>query len=325
MRGFAEASGPFLRTGRQYRVIASVIRASRVKEIATGPRESPMENRFMSGKLLAALIGACLALQPGSSAASDPVAVDRYVLVSGARIHAVVTGYGPGPAIVFESGMGEDARTWSDVQPAVARSHRTVAYDRAGLGRSAGTARSRDAVTLASDLHELLHGLKVDPPYILVGHSLGGLVLRVFAHRYPLETAGLVFVDPVPEDLESTMRARLSSADYAARTQSITNMQGSMPAAVLKESQALEISGREAAAAVPLPHVPTILLTGTKKNPKFPGNPLEQDVKLQLHEAFLATLYHPMHVIVPESRHYIQNDQPQCVIDAIRAVSALAE
>jgi pimeloyl-ACP methyl ester carboxylesterase len=277
----------------------------------------------MAGLMLGAYYLACALCQPIPAAATNSKVPDRYVPISGSRIHAMVTGYRSGPAVVFESGMGEDATTWSDVQPVVARLHPTVAYDRPGLGKSAATSRNRDAATLASDLHELLHNLNVPPPYILVGHSLGGFVLRVFAHTYPQETAGLVFVDPVPEDLEAVMKFRLSSVEYAARLESIQKAQGSMPGPVFQESQALEISGREAAAAVPLPRVPTILLTGAKKNPRFPGNPLEQDVKLQLHEAFLATLYHPMHVIVPESRHYIQNDQPQCVVDAITAVSAL--
>lgn len=250
---------------------------------------------------------------------------DRDVTLHGASVHAVVLRHAGSAAVVFESGLGEDATTWSKVVPAIAKMATTVTYDRPGLGTSAATTRKRDATTMAADLHEILRALDVPPPYLLVGHSLGGLVIRVFAHTYPSETAALVFVDPVPEGLEAAMKAHMSNADYAARLASIRASEGAMPPAVRRENDALEASGMEASTAFPLPVVPTILLTGTKKNPAFPGNPLEQDLKLNLQEEFLATIPHAMHVLVPESRHYIQVDQPGVVIDAITAALALVK
>ena len=71
-----------------------------------------------------------------------------------------------------------------------------------------------------------------------------------------------------------------------------------------------------------LPPVPTILLTGTKKNPEFPGNPLEQDLKLKLHNQLLERIPNSKHVLVPNSRHYIQNDAPALVVEAIRDVAS---
>lgn len=248
---------------------------------------------------------------------------DRYVNVKGGSVHAMVSQRPGTVPVVFESGLGEDGTSWSKVVPAIRKSATTVTYDRPGLGKSAATSRQRDAATMARDLHELLHKLGLPPPYVLVGHSLGGIIVRIFAHEYASETAALVLVDPDPEGLEAALKDRMSKADYAARLASIKNSEGEMPPAVRRENDALQSSETEAATAWPLPTVPVILLTGTKKNPNFPGNPLEQDLKLSLHEKFLAAVPHAMHVLVPESRHYIQDDQPGCVSDAITAALAL--
>ena len=72
------------------------------------------------------------------------------------------------------------------------------------------------------------------------------------------------------------------------------------------------------AKALPLPRVPTVLFSGTQKNPEFPGNPTEQDLKLELHQELLRQLPGAQQVLVPNSRHYIQEDAPQLVIDAVK-------
>jgi len=87
--------------------------------------------------------------------------------------------------------------------------------------------------------------------------------------------------------------------------------------AEIQESRA---SGDALAKATPLPKVPTVLLTGTLKDPSFPGNPLEQDLKLELQNELLATMPTAKHVLVPNSRHYIQEDAPNLVIEAVRSV-----
>jgi hypothetical protein len=84
--------------------------------------------------------------------------------------------------------------------------------------------------------------------------------------------------------------------------------------------KAMMDSGRNADDVFPLPDVPVILLTGTKKNPEFPGNPLEQDLKLEIHNELLAKIPGGKHVLAPDSRHYIQSDSPQLVIDAIHDI-----
>jgi pimeloyl-ACP methyl ester carboxylesterase len=220
--------------------------------------------------------------------------------------------------VVFESGMGEDASTWNDVRPAIAEFAHTVAYDRPGLGQSGPTSLPRTVVQMAADLQAVLEAAKLAPPYVLVGHSLGGAVVQVFAHRYPDEVAGLVLVDPEDGRLIQLLHSRMSATEWAARQRALDEAMPNMPPQVRAELRAADDSGEDVARAVPLPVVPVVVLTGTKKNPEFPGNPLEQDLKLELHNALVANTPGAQHILVPNSRHYIQNDAPKLVIQAVR-------
>ena len=247
---------------------------------------------------------------------SFALAADRSVVVGAVRIH--ISESGTGPTVVFESGMGEDASTWNDVRPAIAEFAHTVAYDRPGLGQSGPTSLPRTVVQMAADLQAVLEATKLAPPYVLVGHSLGGAVVQVFAHRYPDEVAGLVLVDPEDGRLIQLLHSRMSATEWAARQRALDEAMPNMPPQVRAELRAADDSGEDVARAVPLPLVPVVVLTGTKKNPEFPGNPLEQDLKLELHNALVANTPGAQHILVPNSRHYIQNDAPKLVIQAVR-------
>ncbi len=116
--------------------------------------------------------------------------------VDGKRMHLQVSGADRGgPTVVLEAGMGSFSPNWYWVQQELAGTVRTVAYDRPGLGWSESTGRARDAWTIAGDLRRALSAANLEPPYVLVGHSFGGLPVRAFADRYPELTAGLALVD----------------------------------------------------------------------------------------------------------------------------------
>jgi pimeloyl-ACP methyl ester carboxylesterase len=103
--------------------------------------------------------------------------------------------------VVLEAALGASAVSWSLVQPEVAKLTRVCSYDRAGFGWSAPGALPRTAGRIADELRTLLERAGLEPPFVLVGHSFGGLVIRVFAGRHRADVAGLVFVDPAhPED-----------------------------------------------------------------------------------------------------------------------------
>jgi pimeloyl-ACP methyl ester carboxylesterase len=120
--------------------------------------------------------------------------------VGGFRLHLHCSGKGT-PAVVLDAALGGSSISWTLVQPEVAKLTRVCSYDRAGFGWSDAGPMPRTAGRIAGELRRLLEAGGVEPPFLLVGHSFGGLVMRIFAHRYRSEIAGLVLVDPAhPED-----------------------------------------------------------------------------------------------------------------------------
>jgi pimeloyl-ACP methyl ester carboxylesterase len=116
--------------------------------------------------------------------------------INGHPMHLQVRGPDTaGPTVVLEAGMGSFSPNWYWVQQELAASVRSVAYDRAGLGWSRPSRRPRDAQTIAGELRDALREAGIEPPYVLAGHSFGGLPVRAFADLYPALTAGLVLVD----------------------------------------------------------------------------------------------------------------------------------
>src|SRR5690349_11140042 len=120
--------------------------------------------------------------------------------VGGRTLNLFCSGSGA-PTVVFESGFGQPGYSWLLVQRRVAATNRACWYDRAGNGWSDEATGKRYSVSVAIDLHRLLTAAHVPPPYVLVGHSLGGFHVRVFHAMYPREVAGLVLVDPSNEDI----------------------------------------------------------------------------------------------------------------------------
>jgi pimeloyl-ACP methyl ester carboxylesterase len=118
----------------------------------------------------------------------------RLVDVGGYRLHIMRSGQGT-PAVVVITALGTPGSEWLDVQQAIAQEAEVCLYDRAGLGWSDPPPGRRTAAAMAGELHTLLHGAGAIPPYVLVGHSMGGLVARVFIQLYPDEVAGLALID----------------------------------------------------------------------------------------------------------------------------------
>jgi pimeloyl-ACP methyl ester carboxylesterase len=125
----------------------------------------------------------------------------RLVDIGGRRMNLYCTGSGA-PTVVLDAGGGGWSLVWRYVQPAVAQTTRVCSYDRAGLGFSDPGPLPRTTDAIADDLHALLHAAGIAPPYVLVGHSMGGFDMRVFADRYRAEVGGMVLVDPAVEDLD---------------------------------------------------------------------------------------------------------------------------
>jgi pimeloyl-ACP methyl ester carboxylesterase len=200
-----------------------------------------------------------------------------------------------GPTIVFESGQGEDVSSWRAVADPVARFARVVLDDRAGLGRSLPLTRADHPITardVAVQLNSLLAEADLRPPWILVGLSLGGLYVQMFARAHPSETAGVVLIDAaspgVPPELKTRARLVPGSAAYL-------------------EEEGVSPSNAEVLRAGPFPDVPLAVVAATDHGPHF----RRWEKTLMRLQRALATLSPQGRLIVAQgSGHFVQLDRP---------------
>jgi pimeloyl-ACP methyl ester carboxylesterase len=135
----------------------------------------------------------------------------RLVDVGGHRLHISCVGTGS-PTVLFESGLAGMSADWANVQPQMGSSTRACAYDRAGIAWSDSGFEPRDPRQIARELHALLTNAGESPPYVFVGHSFGGLYVRVFAVTYADEVAGLVLVDASHPDMWQRVPLEVTAA-----------------------------------------------------------------------------------------------------------------
>lgn len=121
------------------------------------------------------------------------------------------------PTVLMEA--AEFSLSWASVQPEVARFARACSYDRAGLGWSEASPDPRTGAVIVRELHALLEAAGEKPPYLLVGHSKGGMYVRLFAQTYPHEVAGMVLVDSSHEEQETRFPPRITELNRKGREQ----------------------------------------------------------------------------------------------------------
>jgi pimeloyl-ACP methyl ester carboxylesterase len=216
------------------------------------------------------------------------------------------------PVVVFESGLGMTRETWRDVQDEVSLFTETFSYNRAGYARSPKALGTRDAATVVAELRALLAERGLAPPYLLVGHSLGGLYMQYYARNFPNEVTGLVLVDSSHWEQSERLRAVAPSvaADAARRARSLSGI-------VAQENAAFELSERQVRDSPPLRPMPLIVLSAGQQ-PRGGGVPAEFWAGLQRELA--AQLPGARHTIAERSGHFIQERQPQYVWAAVRDI-----
>lgn len=311
--------------------------------------------RFAAGSVLA-IIALMLALLAGSRlgrtlsirmAEREFPPPGRLIELDGRRSHIHCVGTGS-PTVVLESGLDTRGSTsWEGVQSELGTISRVCAYDRAGMVWSEPGEEPRDAERIADELHLLLRAASELPPYVVVGHSLGGLFSLVYDQRHPEEVAGFVFVDASHPEQDSRwpaeMRQQASSqsgpprwlfrvfAPYrifvdADRDPESAYWWRSFPEGVLAEAAAVEQSSRQAGRTRSLGDRPIVVLTAGELWP-MPGMSPEGVaatrqtwMELQAELAGLST--NSDHRVVRGADHYIHEKSPEAVITAVRDVVA---
>ena len=278
----------------------------------------------------------------------------RLVDVGGRRLHLLCKGSGPGPIVVIEQGAASPSVVWRPIQDRLAGSATACLYDRAGYQWSDPAPAGRSLTDRADDLHRLLGAAGLPGPYVLVAHSYGGAISRVFARKYAADVAGMVLVD-VPEE---AVIFRPAFADYrrqflgmvavgkaAARVGlirlvmgAISRPEGAMTAETNNQmvgfisdpgfsapladelrsldngKEELAPSGRPGA----LGDLPLVVITHEKP---FPGFAALLEPGWQEGQRRLAALSSRGRLIVArKSSHMIQAEEPELVLDAVRSV-----
>jgi len=272
----------------------------------------------------------------------------RLVNVDGGRMHIDCTGEGS-PAVILDSGLGDSFLSWRKVQPQIATFTRVCSYDRAGLGYSDPGPLPRTSDVMAKELHALLEAAGVTPPYVLVGHSMGGFDVRLYASLYRSEVAGMVLVDASHPDQGNRFPPEIKDM-IASWTRQLEFTEFTMPFGVprllgfcgndptvraaecnwrtsrgkLAEERAFSKSASQAAATGTLGDMPLAVLS---HDPDDPMPDVPPDVgkafeiamgQMQEELAHLSTK--GTRVTAKNSSHYIQRDRPDMVIEAIHSV-----
>ncbi len=215
----------------------------------------PFDPRLMgtpSARVVAATLIACLALLDARPIAGETV----NIMLHGQPLHIETRGES-GPTVVFEAGLGNDLSTWAPVATSIAPFARVVLYDRPGLGLSQPMSRGDGPVTadeVTTRLHALLESADIPPPYILVGHSLGGLYMQMFARKYPHDVAGIVLLDAASADAPPELKTRAHLTPGTA---------------AYLEEEGNAASSLQVKAGAPFPDVPLTVIAATDHGPAF--------------------------------------------------------
>ena len=201
------------------------------------------------------------------------------------------------PTIVFDAGSGDDSSVWNKVAPIVENFAQAVVYDRVGLGKSQPDSKMQPVTSqdVINSLRALLKKENLKPPYILVGHSRGGLNMQLFAEEYPQEVTGMVLIDSVSRNQTHHDAPPAKTANYY------------LEAITAKQSiEQVKKAGK-------FPNIPLIVLSATCHH-LSPAQ--ETQWQTWQHELTLLSTQ-SQQIIAYGSPHYIQQRQPQLVIDAI--------
>lgn len=217
------------------------------------------------------------------------------------------------PSVIFIAGLGDSYETWKKVQDRIADETSTFSYDRAGTGRSQDVAVPRTCCDLVEELSELLQALDVEKPYILVGHSFGGLVARLYTSLYPLDICGLVLVDAAPEYKELAYEKVLPENLLAGNKEYFENpMLNSEKIDKIQSYKQIVEHSRQS-------DIPLSIITRGLPDHIEDGWPSQEILKIEqsLQAEFQWLSTSSKFRIASRSGHYIHHDEPDIVIEEI--------
>lgn len=212
------------------------------------------------------------------------------------------------PTVIMDSGYGDHSKTWESIYPAISKMTQVFLYDRAGLGGSEKSDNPRTSLFMIGELRELLKNKNIMPPYILVGHSYGGVNMRLFANLYPEEIVGLALIDSTPEDYRERFLPTMSEEFKVTYNEQFT-LEGNFQE-FMESLEQLRTRNRYT-------DLPTIVLSAGKKDHYSKES---QALWNRMQEDILRFTTNGQFVIAENSAHYIQRDEPRLVISIIESL-----
>lgn len=272
--------------------------------------------RVMVSIACAVLLAGCGGPDRSETEKVDPQ-VDTLVDVGGRKLHLECDGSGS-PTVILEAGLTGDHRTWDQILPEVASKTRVCAYDRANIDPSEPAPTPRTARDMVADLHALVGAGKLEPPYLLVGFSFGGLVSQLYASTYPDDVAGLVLVESNHPDEIDQFEAELTPTQIKKdREEANANPEGIDLFASFKQAQA----------APGLPDRPLIVITAGKAEGWPPGWDAEVFNRLRAAQQkdLVGRVSDGAQMIAKQSGHEVPASDPQIIVKGIENVLAKAD
>ena len=254
-----------------------------------------------------------------SSCCVSTVALTAPVVAGDVSHHQLHIEGSGAPTVILEAGLGDTLAVWKDIQPRIAtHCARTVSYTRAGYVGSDPANGPRDSATIVEELRAELDRRNIRPPYVLVGHSLGGLYMQYFARNYPAEVTGLLLVDSTHWDQHMVIDTQANQQYLGQREVTLF-----MPL-IMRQELTDSMQAGEQVHSSPTPEpVRTIVLSSTVVPKK--GTAESKARAAQLQDEIAADFPGSRHVFVTGAGHYIQRDKPEVVIDAARELAGCAD
>jgi pimeloyl-ACP methyl ester carboxylesterase len=247
---------------------------------------------------------------------------DRFVEIDGHKQHILDMGSGS-PVVIFITGAGADLKNFSAVQTEIAKRTRTLSYDRAGIGLSEELDTERTVDHFAVELNEILEKENIEPPYLVVSHSLGGFIARWYVHAYPDKVAGMVLIDPAYEGFMDTIR-NTRSADQRRRMKDMVDLGiVNKPKSSRKELEMLQ-KDEELMRSTRLPlQIPiTMLTSGRFSDEERKAGSTAEDIEkwVRFHERLQLQAPQLKHVVTEKSGTFIHQEEPELVIAEIKSM-----
>lgn len=242
---------------------------------------------------------------------------EKMIDVGRRSLHSCVYGKGS-PTVVLVSGFGAPQAYWNPVVPELASQTTVLTYDRAGVGKSEIGELPSHGKQAATDLHTLLTKRNLPKPYIVIGHSYGGSVVRLFASMYPDDIGGIILEDSSHEAILEEQRKILKGKDLELLEKMVSRF--ATPDNPKTEGDYRFITMEQVKNSKPLPRVPFVVLTAGDRSKHMPpifsdeANKKLAELGIELQKKLVAMIPGGKHIIVDDAGHNIHLEKPEALI-----------